>query len=133
MPLEREQLTLAVLLLCVPLQYFAGRYMGNSEISRSFTISKMVSRSHEKRAQIKIVDWFSIWPRKIEVIPDFWDTCETVAGQPARGDRVQVVPGGAVEAVVRQDARQDHGGRVAHRGGGQRGVSGHRGIHSVAN
>ena len=44
MPLDqREQLTLAVLLLCVPLQYFAGRYMGSSEISRSYAISKMVS------------------------------------------------------------------------------------------
>ena len=44
MPLDqREQLTLAVLLLCVPLQYFAGRYMGSNEISRSYAISKMVS------------------------------------------------------------------------------------------
>ena len=48
MPLEREQLTLAVLLLCVPLQYFAGRYMGSNEISRSFAISKMVSSSRQQ-------------------------------------------------------------------------------------
>lgn len=60
MPLDqREQLTLAVLLLCVPLQYFAGRYMGSSEISRSYAISKMITQLEAIGSK-----WFRVEPWK---------------------------------------------------------------------
>lgn len=44
MPLTREQLQFGLILLCVPLQYFATQYFSSTEVSRSYEIAKLVRK-----------------------------------------------------------------------------------------
>ena len=42
MVIQRDHIYFALILLCVPIQYFAVNYMGSNETSRNYAISKMV-------------------------------------------------------------------------------------------
>lgn len=57
MPLQREHFQFAVLFLCVPIQYFAVEYMGSSEVSRTYAISKLVDEINKLQTE-----WLSIEP-----------------------------------------------------------------------
>jgi len=46
MALQRDHICFAVLLLCVPFQYFFVNYMGSTETARNYGISKMVNAFH---------------------------------------------------------------------------------------
>ena len=43
MVLQRDHVYFAIILLCVPIQYFAVNYMGSTETSRNYAISTMVT------------------------------------------------------------------------------------------
>lgn len=57
MPIQREQWQFAVLLLCVPIQYFIVQYSGTSETTRTYQISNMVSQIRDFQSR-----WFRIEP-----------------------------------------------------------------------
>eukprot|EP00095_Tigriopus_kingsejongensis_P011863 maker-scaffold180_size281610-snap-gene-0.37 protein:Tk11863 transcript:maker-scaffold180_size281610-snap-gene-0.37-mRNA-1 annotation:"f-box only protein 21" len=59
MPLNRDHVQLALLFLCVPVQYLAVQYMGSNEVSRSYAISQMVSQFKDVQS-----NWLQVEPWK---------------------------------------------------------------------
>lgn len=59
MALQRDHICFAVLLLCVPFQYFVVNYMESTETARNYGISKMVSQIRDIRFR-----WFRVEPWK---------------------------------------------------------------------
>jgi len=59
MPLNREHIQLAVILLAVPAQYFIAQKMGSNEVSRTYAISQMVSQFKDIKAR-----WLHVEPWK---------------------------------------------------------------------
>jgi len=58
MPLQREHLQFAVIVLCVPLQLFISSYMGSTESNRTYAISKLVTQITEIRENwLRVEPW----------------------------------------------------------------------------
>ncbi len=58
MPLQREHLQLAALLLCVPLQYYVVQYSGSSESTRTYQISLIVNQVKDFHSRwLRIEPW----------------------------------------------------------------------------
>ena len=65
MPLQREHVQFAVIVLCVPLQMFISSYMGSTETSRTHAISQLVSQFHEMRDSWLRLDPWRRWCQRI--------------------------------------------------------------------
>ena len=113
MPVQREHLQFAVIVLCVPLQLFISNYMGSTESNRYIHT-------------LYIILQFASWLSKISL---FQNVCYIQVGHTNNRDERELVPGGAVEEVVlevheleterhRRPVRRPHG-RVSGRGGVQ--------------
>jgi len=58
MPIQREHLQFAVIVLCVPLQLFISSYMGSTEANRTYAISRLVTQISEiKENWLKVEPW----------------------------------------------------------------------------
>ena len=61
MPLQREHVQFAVILLCVPLQMLISTYMGSTETSRTHAISQLVNQLNEMRDSWLRLDPWRLW------------------------------------------------------------------------
>lgn len=65
MPFQREHFHFALLLLCVPLQYYAVNYFGSNEVSRTYAISQMVKQFKTFQSTWMKADTWKRWCRDI--------------------------------------------------------------------
>ncbi len=65
MPLQREHLQFALLLLAVPAQYFAVHYWESNEVTRTYAISQLVTQLKTIRAQWLRVEPWRMWCHSI--------------------------------------------------------------------
>jgi len=65
MPLQREHVQFAVIVMCVPLQMFLSGYMGSTETSRTHAISQVVSQFKEMRDSWLRLDSWRNWCSRV--------------------------------------------------------------------